>query len=119
MKKLSEQEIKNYAEWYKSQATKEELQSLLDSMAKSDKKARNWIYAVEIVLTYLGLGLIWYNYGWGLALCIWMINVAQVIGILKAEAKGNAISRLYKREGNVTIEAIIEEANDKWESKKK
>lgn len=117
MKKLSEEEIKNYAEWFKARATKEEIQQLIDGVTKSDKKVRKWLNRFEIFITYLALGLIWYNYGFGLAICLWLLNVSQVIGILKAEAKGNAISRLYKREDKVTIESIIEEQGEKWQSK--
>lgn len=119
MEKLTEEQIKAFAELYRKQATKEELDELFDVIRKGDKKACFWINAIEIVLTYLALGLIWYNYGFGLAICIWMLSLSQVIGILKAEAKGNAISRLYKRRENLTLESIIEEASDKWQSKKK
>jgi hypothetical protein len=118
MEKLSEEQIKSFAKLYHKQATKKELDELFDVMRKSDKKASFWINAIEIALTYLALGLIWYNYGFGLAICIWMLSVSQVIGILKAEAKGNAISRLYKRRENLTVESIIEELNDKWVTKK-
>lgn len=119
MEKLSEEQIKAFADLYKKQATKKELDELFYVMRKSDKKASFWINAIEIALTYVALGLIWYNYGFGLSVCIWMLSVSQVIGILKAEAKGNAISRLYKRRENLTLESIIEEASDKWQSKKK
>jgi hypothetical protein len=118
MEKLSEEQIKSFAELYKKQVTKKELDELFDVMRKFDKKASFWINTIEIALTYVSLGLIWYNYGFGLSICIWMLSLSQVIGILKAEATGNAISRLYKRRENLTVESIIEELNDKWQSKK-
>ena len=118
MGKLSEEQIKALADLYKKHATKKELDELFEGMRKADKKASFWINAIEIALTYVALGLIWYNYGFGLAISVWMLSLSQVIGILKAEAIGNAISRLYKRRENLTLESIIEEANDKWQSKK-
>lgn len=117
MGKLTQEDIKLFAKSYKEQTSEKEVKQMIDEVTKSDKKVRRWFNITEIVLTYLALGLIWYNYGFGLSICIWMLSVSQVIGILKAEGKGNAISRLYRRENNVTVESIIEEHSDKWQSK--
>lgn len=113
MAKLTSKEIQDFKKIIFENLSEADLKEVTDKLAKKDDKYRKWIRRFELLLFYSAIGLICYNYGFGLALCIWMIQIAQTIGVVRAVANKKSLYKLFERQGKpVTIDSILEDAED-------
>lgn len=108
MANLSKQEINDFKKIILSNLSDKDLKEITDKFEKSDNKMRKRIRWAELILFYVGMGVIIYKLGWIVGIAFWFTQISQIIGIIRAVTKKNSLVRLFEKQGKpVTIETII------------